>query len=432
VTATIVQSGDYKLEIDTGAPVQAFRLDDAVRGVLDGTTFVLDGLTDFADVTDGARSIRIKRGRRDIADQFGAGTMTFVLDDTAAGGVFNPFATDSPYYDPDNDKPGLAPMRLVRLYRESELLFVGRIIDYDYNFALDGDDTVSVTCADDFYLLAQTVTDEVHIDKELSGARIETILDLTEVDYPTGAARSIATGTVELGGHTGGGGGGHDYDLDLGQIVLDYLQLVNEAEQGRLFIDREGVLTFENRIGATLSAPAAAFRDDGTNYPYRNVDISFGADKVVNLVFVQSLGNDSGTAQDTDSQSEYFIQSLAVTGSLLDTDAACEALATYLLNPDPEPTFTAIEVAFAQLSDAQRDVVATIDIGDTISIEKSFVNGALTTQLAQELAVEGVEHYIDTFGGHVARFYTSPTTIVFELILDDAVYGVLDADNVLG
>jgi len=432
VTATVVQSGDYTLEIDTGAPVQGFRLDDTVRGVLDGTTFVLDGLTDFADVTDGARSIRIKRGRRDIADQFGAGTMTFVLDDTAAGGVFNPFATDSPYYDPSNNKPGLAPMRLVRLYRESELLFVGRIIDYDYNFALDGDDTVSVTCADDFYLLAQTVTDEVHIDKELSGARIETILDLTEVNYPTGAARSIATGTVELGGHTGGGGGGHDYDLELGQIVLDYLQLVNEAEQGRLFIDREGVLVFENRIGATLSAAVADFHDDGTNYPYRNVDISFGADKVVNLVFVQSLGNDSGTASDATSQSEYFIQSLAVTGSLLDTDAACEALATYLLNPDPEPTFTAVEVAFSQLSDAQRDVVATIDIGDTITIEKSFINGASTTQLAQELAVEGVEHYIDYVGGHVARLYTSPTTIVFELILDDSVYGVLDALNVLG
>jgi len=432
VTATVVQSGDYTLEIDTGAPVQGFRLDDTLRGVLDGTTFVLDGLTDFADVTDGVKGIRVKRGRRDIKDQFSAGTMTFVLDDTAAGGVFNPFATDSPYYDPDNDKPGLAPMRLVRLYREAELLFVGRIVDYDYNFDLNGDDTVSVTCADDFYLLAQTVTDEVHIDQELTGARIEAILDLTEVNYPTGAARSIATGTVELGGHSGGGGGGHDYDLELGQVVLDYLRLVNDAEQGRLYIDREGVLVFENRIGATLSAAVADFHDDGTNYPYRNVDISFGADKVVNLVYVSTLNNKSGTASDAGSQAEYFIQSLAVTGSLLNTDADAQDLADYLLNPDPEATFTAIEVAFSQLSDAQRDVVATIDIGDTITIEKSFINGASTTQLAQELAVEGVEHYIDTAGGHVARFYTSPTTIIFELILDDPVYGVLDALNALG
>ena len=363
MTATVVQSGDYTLEIDTGAPVQGFRLDDAVRGVLDGTTFVLDGLTDFADVTDGAKGIRIKRGRRDIKDQFSAGTMTFVLDDTAAGGVFNPFATDSPYYDPDNVKPGLAPMRLVRLYREAELLFVGRIVDYDYNFGLNGDDTVSVTCADDFYLLAQTVTETTSLSKQFSGARISAVLDLTEVDYPTGSARSIATGTVEIGG-------GGDYNLELGQVVLDYLQLVNNAEQGRLFIDREGVLVFENRVGATLSSPVANFHDDGTNYPYRNVDISFGADKVVNLVYVSTLNNKSGTASDAGSQTEYFIQSRAITGSLLDTDTAAQDLADYLLSPQPEATFTAVEVAFAQLTDAQRDVVATIDVGDTISIQK--------------------------------------------------------------
>ena len=425
MTATVVQSGDYTLEIDTGAPVQGFRLDDTVRGVLDGTTFVLDGLTDFADVTDGAKGIRIKRGRRDIKDQFGAGTMTFLLDDTTAGGVFNPFASDSPYYDPDNVKPGLAPMRLVRLYRETELLFVGRIIDYDYNFGLDGDDTVSVTCADDFYLLAQTVTDTTHLSKEFSGARISAVLDLPEVDYPSGAARSIATGTVEIGG-------GGDYNLELGQVVLDYLQLVNNAEQGRLFIDREGVLVFENRVGATLSSPVASFHDDGTQYPYRNVDISFGADKVVNLVYVSTINNKSANASNSASQAEYFIQSIAVTGSLLDTTVAAQDLADYLLSPQPEATFTAIEVAFSQLTDAQRDVVATIDVGNTISIQKQFINGATLSDISQELAIEGVEHYIDYVGGHVARFYTSPTTIVYQLILDDPVYGVLDALNVLG
>lgn len=425
MSTAVVQSGDYTLEIDTGVPVRGFRLDDPVRGVLDGTTFVLDGLTDFADVTDGVKGIRIKRGRRDISDQFGAGTMTFVLDDTAAGGVFNPFASDSPYYDPDNDKPGLAPMRLVRLYREAELLFVGRVIDYDYNFNLDGDDTVSVTCADDFYLLAQTVTETTSLSKQFSGARISAVLDLTEVDYPSGAARSIATGTVEIGG-------GGDYNLELGQNVLDYLQLVNEAEQGRLFIDREGVLVFENRVGATLSSPVASFHDDATQYPYRNVDISFGADKVVNLVYVSTLNNKSANASDSASQAEYFIQSIAVTGSLLDTTAAAQDLADYLLSPQPEATFTAVEVAFSQLTDAQRDVVATIDVGDTISIQKQFINGASLSDISQELAVEGVEHYIDYFGGHVARFYTSPTTIVYQLILDDPVYGVLDALNVLG
>jgi len=425
MSATIVQSGDYTLEIDTGDLVREFTLDDATKGVLDNVNFVLDGTTGYADVTDGTRSIRLRRGRRDTSDQFGAGTITFILDDTAAGGVFNPFANQGPYYDPTNEEPGLAPMRQVRLKREDELLFAGRITDYDYDFGLDGDDSVSVSAADDFYLLAQTVTDDVNVSSETSGERIETILDLTEVNYPSGAARNIATGTVTLG-HSS------HFDIDLGQNVLDYLRLVNDAEQGRLFIDREGVLVFQERIGQTLSSPVAAFHDDGTNYPYRRCEISFGADKVVNQVYVQTLNNKSGTASNASSQADYFIQTKAVTGSLLDTTADAQDLADYLLNGYPEPTFTAIEVAFAQLSDAQRDVVATIDIGDTISIEKTFINGATETQLAQELAVEGVEHYINTSEGHVARFYTSAVTIVYELILDDATYGVLDSTNVLG
>lgn len=423
--AAVVASGDYTLQIDTGAPVRGFRLDDTTRGVLDGTTFVLDGLTDFADITDGTRSISIRRGRRDISDQFAPGVMTFELDDTAAGGVFNPFANDGPYYDPANGEPGLAPMRYVSLQRESDYLFVGRVIDYRYNFSLSGNDTVTVTCADDMYLLGQTVTDDYSASKELSGARIGNILDLPEVDYPTGAARDIATGTVEIGG-------GGDYNLTVGQNVLEYLTLVNNAEQGRLYVTRAGVLTFENRIGATLSTPAAAFHDDGTQYPYRNVDVSFGADKVANLVFVQTLNNKSGEAADSASQSKYFIQSLAITASQLDTTADAQALADYLLSPEPEPTFTAVEVAFVQLTDAQRDVIAAIDIGDTISIEKQFVNGTAVTELAQELAVEGIEHTIDLNIGHVVRFYTSATTIVYELVLDDSTYGVLDADNVLG
>jgi hypothetical protein len=423
--AAVVASGDYTLQIDTGAPVRGFRLDNTTRGILDGTTYVLDGLTDFADITDGTRSIQIRRGRRDISDQFAPGIMTFELDDTAAGGVFNPFANDGPYYDPANDEPGLAPMRYVSLQRESDYLFVGRVIDYRYNFSLSGNDTVTVTCADDMYLLGQTVTDDYTASKELSGARIGNILDLPEVDYPTGAARDIATGTVEIGGHG-------DYNLTVGQNVLEYLTLVNNAEQGRLYMTRAGVLTFENRIGATLSTPVAAFHDDGTNYPYRNVDVSFGADKVVNLVFVQTLNNKTGEAADTASQTKYFVQSLAITASQLDTTADAQALADYLLSPEPEATFTAVEVAFVQLTDAQRDVIAAIDIGDTIAIEKQFVNGAAVTELAQELAVEGIEHTIDVNIGHVVRFYTSPTTIVYELILDDSTYGVLDADNVLG
>jgi hypothetical protein len=84
------------------------------------------------------------------------------------------------------------------------------------------------------------------------------------------------------------------------------------------------------------------------------------------------------------------------------------------------------------LTDAQRDTVAVLEIGDTISIEKSFNTGNTTTQLAQELAIEGIQHQIDLSSGHRITLFTSPTTLVYELILDDAVYGTLDEENVLG
>jgi hypothetical protein len=112
----IVQSGNYTLEIDAGFNVDAFTLDDTTKGVLDNSTYVLDGTTSYADVTDGTLNVNIRRGRRDMGDTFSAGTMTFTLNDTLAGGVFNPFDTSSPYYDANADTPGLAPMRIRQVW----------------------------------------------------------------------------------------------------------------------------------------------------------------------------------------------------------------------------------------------------------------------------------------------------------------------------
>jgi hypothetical protein len=91
-----------------------------------------------------------------------------------------------------------------------------------------------------------------------------------------------------------------------------------------------------------------------------------------------------------------------------------------------------VSTPFAALTDAQRDVVAILDIGDTISVEKSFTSGNSITQLGQELAIEGIQHKIDLSTGHRITLFTSPTTLVFELILDDSVYGRIDEENVLG
>jgi hypothetical protein len=424
----VVNSGNYDLKIATGFQVDAFVLDDTLKGVLDNTTYVLDGTTEFADVMDSTISINVRRGRRDVGDQFSAGTMTFTIQDV--DGIFNPFDENSPYYDTAESKPGLAPLREVRLIRYSstdvpESLFSGYVVNYDYNFALGGLDTVTVYCADQFYLLAQTFLDTFNVDPETSGERIETVLDLPEVDFPAGA-RDIATGTVDLGSVGA-------YTVPEGTNVLQYLTQINEtAEFGRLFMSRAGVLTFQNRIGNTLSAPVAEFKDDGTNFKYDGVGISFEADSVVNRAVVSGLSGSSHTATDPASIATYFIQTVSITNSLLHDAGQIQDAAEYLLNPEPEPRYTSVATKYLMLTTAQKDTLAIVDIGDTISVEKTFASGTGTTQLAQELSVEGIEHRLDFSTGHSILFSTAPTTIVYELILDDAIYGVLDAQNVLG
>jgi hypothetical protein len=424
----VVGAGNYSLEIDTGFIQDAFLLNDPVAGVLNNLQYVLDGTTNFADVTTGIDAITVRRGRRDQGDQFSAGTMVFNMLDTT--GIFNPFDQQSPYFDPATAQPGLAPMRKVRLARYSDInvkeyLFVGYIVNFDYNFALGGIDTVTVYCADDFYLLAQTFLEEFNVSEELSSARLTAVLDLPEVNFPIGQ-RNIATGTQTLGGAAA-------FTVDAGASALNYCNQINLAEQGRLYMARAGDLTFEPRIGNTLSAPAATFHDDGTNIPYDGVGITFEADQVVNRAAVQILGNNTlEVADDAASQAKYFIQTTSITGSLLHNDTAAQALATYLLNPEPEARYTSLTTNLNKLTNAQRDTVAIIDIGDTISIEKTFASGAGTTQLAQELAIEGVEFSITVGGGHRVEYFTSPTTLVFELILNDVIYGIIDSTNVLG
>ena len=425
MSATIVQSGEYDLLVDTGFEYLSFRLDDPIRGVLDQN--VLGPSTSYASVIDGTTSISVFRGRRDIGDQeILAGTMSFEMLDTT--GIFNPYDYEGPYFDPDNEEAGLAPLRRVILSRENEVLFKGFITSYSYTFELGNLDRVSVNCADEFYILAQTYLSEWNVTEQLSSDRVTDLLDLPEVDFPA-LQRNISTGTVTLGG-TGA------YTVDEGTSVADYAAQIQRAEQGRIFIDRNGNFTFQPRIGYTLSAPVIDFHDNGDagTAGYDQLGIAFDADQVVNRATVQILHSPSTpqVAEDLASQTKYLIQTTAIRGSLLHDDASALELAEYLLVPNPEPRFTNVSVGFVSLSEAQRDLAAVVDIGDTITIQKTIQVGAGTQELAQELAIEGVQHQINVLNGHRVTFFTSPTTVVYELVLDDPIRGQIDALNVLG
>ena len=425
----VVGSGNYDLEIDTGYMWDAFTLDDDLKGELNNTEYVLDGVSQYASVMDGTIGLTAKRGRQNTGDQFAYGTMSFTLNDTYADGVFNPFDTTSPYYDPANDQPGLAPLRQVRFSRYDSLnvkkyLWVGYIVNYDYTFTLGGLDTVTVNCADFSYQLGQTFLAEWNVTEELSSTRFGNLLDLPEVAY-TGT-RSIETGVATLGGAAA-------WTVANGTSVAGYANKINQAEQGRIFVDREGIITFQKRLGTTLGVPVAEFHDDNTNIGYSAIDISFQADTVVNRASIQHAGATSPqVAEDLVSQAAYLVQTQSITDSLLHNDAAALTLAEYLISPDPEARFNFLGTEFIGTPALDQDILALLDVGDLINVQKSITTSAGPSQFAQDLTIEGLEHRLTLSSGHAVTYYTAPTTIVYELILDDITYGTLDADNVLG
>jgi hypothetical protein len=251
------------------------------------------------------------------------------------------------------------------------------------------------------------------------------VLDLPEVDFPAGQ-RNIATGTVNLG-HVGA------YTVPAGTNALQYITQINDtAEFGRVFMSRDGVLTFQERIGTTLTPPVASFNDDGTGTVFDGLGISFEADAVINRAVVQGLSGSSSTATNAGSIAEYFIQTTSILNSLLHDASEIQDAALYLLKPLPEPRFTSVATKFLMLTDTEKDTLATIEIGDTIAIEKTFPSGAGTTQLTQDLSVEGIEHNLDFATGHRVMYFTAGTTVLYDLILDDLLYGTLDTVNALG
>ena len=431
-TATVLNAGTFDLEVDTGYVVDGFTLNSTIRGVLNDPDYVLDGTTNFASITDGVLSVNINRGRRDPDDQFPTGTMTFVLNDTLADGVFNPFDGGSPFFDDISGYPGLAPGRDVRLTRYdgsnvAQRLFVGQIVNYQYDYQLSGNDTVTVFCADGLYRLASTALTEHNPTKELTGARINAILDRTEVAYPTGVARSIATGTVELGGSS-------QYQIAEGTTVKQYFdQITYSAERGRIFVDRDGVLVSQNRIGNTLSGSVVTFCDDPahtTHARYNQLGITFKAEDIINRVAITPKGGTQQVAQDTNSQSTYLVKSLYISDSLLHDNSAALTLANYLLFPQAEPRFNQVQAQYARLTAALRDTCAIIDIGDSVTVVKQVLVNGSPSDRTEELSVEGIEHRITFDSGMFSRYYTSPTAIVYGLILDDSVYGILDTNAV--
>ena len=409
---------EIEILAELGFLVREFTLNSST---LNGSD-VLDGTLEGLDIAPYVQEARISRGRQDQLASFSAGSLSLKLLNNDRR--FDPLNQDSPYWDAAAGRSGVVPRRKVSISADGEPLFVGRIIDVDvqYDPAPSGKDrsTAVLTCADDFQILANTATEAaVTPSAQLSGARVSYLLDLPEIGYP--ATRDIDTGVASLG----------SYQIAENTNALTYLQRIAEAEQGLCFIARGGDLTFLDRSATSFSNPVESFSDSGIGIPYQTLSIRYGSEILFNKVVVTPEGATPQTADDAASQTEFGIQTLTLSDSLLGSEAQALSLAEDLIGQfsEPEYRFDAMSLILNDKSEADRVAILGLEIGDQISITRTFASGS-PLQVSDTYQIQSISHQI-TPGAHTVGIGLAWISIVYQFLLNDPEFGVLDADNAL-
>jgi hypothetical protein len=186
----------------------------------------------FNDISSYVRVVSSTRGKDPQQDTFNAGNLTVELTNETR--AFDPNYAQSPF------QGQILPSGSVRVSSNDAVIFTGKITDWNFRYEPSGLSVAEIIATDSFWDLNNQTLIEYAPSEELSSTRINNILSRTEVGgtaaWPT-SRRVISTGVATVG----------DYTVSDGTNVLAYLQEVEKAESGRLFIDKLGRLVFRSR-----------------------------------------------------------------------------------------------------------------------------------------------------------------------------------------
>jgi hypothetical protein len=264
-------------------------------------------------------------------------------------------------------------------------------------------------------------------DGDTSGARIGRLLDL--MGWPA-ADRTIATGISTL------------QSVALGeQPLLTVLQDVEASEQGQLYIDDDGKVVFRDRHWRFEDALAtdsnATFGDSGAELPYADIVTDGGEQYITNHVRARRQGGGAIDVTDATSITTFYERIDELSGLQNSSDLEIRDLANWRLASRKNPIQRVAQLTVFP----RRPVSATSillfaqvlgrSIGERLTVKRR--PQGVGTALTYTVLVEGVDHSFTFEGDWSTRWYLSSfdsLATVQPLILDDAVYGILDT-NVL-
>ena len=380
-------------------------LDDPVLGTLDDN--VLDGGIAFEEIPQGVVSVSTSRGRNRDLERTNAGSVSVSLRnqdrffDPLGGSLFERY---------------VVPRKPVRVLAEGSAVFTGFVDDWSFTYSPGGDSVASFSGSDGFGIFARNLNAGGSAVEELTGARLNRVLDQATVNWPAGE-RDIEDGNSTLAAGV------------LDDNALNYMSNVVEgSEQGLVFMTKDGRVAFRERLIQPVTS-AVVFTDNGQGIPYEDVQISYGTDLMVNEAVVTFPGG-TATASDATSQVTY-----GITERTLDTQlsslAQAEAIADYLIARYSEPEYRigSVTVNLRALTSEQVDDVLGLELGDQADIV--FTPNRVGEAIALRNRVIGVSHDVGILE-HRVTFNFEELPFSF-FILDDATFGRLDDDaGVLG
>lgn len=344
------------LDLGDNSP-QGFTLDDAIKGVLDNTSFILGGEL-FYDISNRLASVSVKRGKSQALDRIDAGIADITLNNNDR--EFDPLYPDSLYYG------FLVPRKKVRITANDKPVFFGFIEDLDLNYLPENRSTVSISVADALSQFTNTGIEDYTPVSQLSGARVNAVLDLPAIGWSSTERRIDDGNSIML-----------DADVANGTGALDYLKLVALSEQGNLFIGKDGAVVFQERNTAT-NAVDLIFTDDltptaFTKIPFSRVTNVYGSENLYNQITVTNADAipDEVYVEDEASIGAYGARAYSVSNVLIPTTTELEDMATRLLFTYSEPLyrFDSITVELDRLSTANQNAVLDLEIGDIVQVE---------------------------------------------------------------
>lgn len=379
-----------------------FILDSSTLGLL-GTSR-LSGLQ-WYDVSQYVQQVQVNRGRSRQLDYYQSGSATVYFNN--AERLFDPLNSASIYY------PGIEPRCLIRISSRGKWLFTGFTNDWDLQYDIANQDSAVAFCSDAFAVLANQLLSAFTPSAQLTGARMNTVLDRSEVSYRGG--REIADGVSTLGA----------YAVSANTNVLNYLRQIERSEFGSMFVSSDGDIVFRQRGQIPLNE-IVDFTDDGSGIPYQTLENQYGDEMLYNYVRTQSPAGAEQVASDSASITQYQVSQLEFTDLLNSSTSEVLGIAQVLLGQFkmPKVRFTGFSVQILGLSDTQIDQVLGLDLADFVNLHKTFDVGTPST-FSQSSVLTGISHDVRP-GSHQIRFTVENAESYTFLILGDSFAGQLD------